>query len=104
MFDAGEVRLGREGEEFLASRPGLIQQRLQPLRIEAQTGHYQRRIIDTCSLGARKLAHSIDRVVIIKSQQQAALRCEWKGLAHQLEPAEALAVKTSVYSSGEALK
>ena len=87
MLHAREIGLRRKSQQVVAPRLGLRQLRGHGRGVDAQVGSCQWRVVDAGALGARELAHAVDRVVVVGRHQQPRAVLEREGLGHQLQGA-----------------
>ena len=74
VLDAGEVRLGRVGEEVVVLAADLGQVARQQLLVDAQLGRLARDVGRLGAAGAGELADAVDRVVVVEGEQEAVAR------------------------------
>ena len=72
MLHAGEVGLGRKGEQIVRAAIGGLQQAVDLGLIDAQLRRGQRRVGDRGTTRHGKLANAIHRIVVVYRQQQVA--------------------------------
>ena len=67
VLDAGEVRLGRVGEQVVVLAADFGQVARQQLLVDAQIGRLARHVGRLGAAGARELADPVDRVVVVEA-------------------------------------
>ena len=85
MLHAGEIRLGREGEQVRRPAIRCRQPLLEMRTVDAKLGDGERRVLDRRAAGACELANPVHRVVVVDGQQVPAVRPERVRFADQLE-------------------
>ena len=83
MLDAGEVRLGRIGEEVVAVRGRVLEIALEQAVVDAEVRRLQRDVRRRRALRAGELPDAVDGVVVVERRQEAVLRPERVGLADE---------------------
>jgi len=83
LLHAGEVRLGRVGEQVVVLAADLGQVARQQRLVHAQIGRLARDVGRLGAAGARELTDAVDGVVVVEGEQEAVARMERVGLADE---------------------
>ena len=87
MLDAGKVGLRRKRHQVGVRAISLGQQGVHGRHVNTQFRARQRRVAHAGACPAGELADAVDRVVVVRAQQQSCARRKRIGLAHQFQGA-----------------
>jgi hypothetical protein len=85
VLDAGEVRLGRVGDQVVVLAADLGQVAGKQALVDAQLRGTARHVGRLGAAGASELANPVDRVVVVEGEQEAIAGAERVGLTDQAQ-------------------